>query len=208
MKGEFESDSVSINSCSDDLSSENNDWKSACVKKNDIDIDSVIGDDELRDEFPYKISEKLSHAQVDSYYKPIKSLSKSTNILLTKSKIQFDNLNHSGSKMNEELKLELSDKSQFILDESKKFYRKKEESEITSIQEDLNIQMKPLRFNTCNVINSSMDRLNKKEENEQLKRIKISCQKIIFEYENSDSEDIDGSSTSLPSNEAYKNSQK
>lgn len=205
MRGEFGSDSASVNSCSDNISSQNNDCNCANAQINEISIDSFIEEDELRDGFTYKISEKLSHAQVDSYYKPIKSFAKSTNSLFTKSKLQLDSLGN-GSEKNEELKLNLGDSSQFILDESQKFYRKKDEKETSQVKQE-STQMKPVRFNTCNLINSSMDRLQK-EDYKATKHIKISCQKIIFEYENSDSEEKEGSSTSLPSFDANYSSRK
>lgn len=197
MKGDIESDSISVNSISDYLSSQNNDLKSAHNQTNEIDIDFIAEEDKLLEGFSYKLSEKLSNAQVDSYFKPIKSIAKSTNTLCTTSKLQLDNLG--STQKNEELRLNLGKESHFILDESKRFYRKKEEADA---QQNASMsQMKPVRFNTCNLINnnSGIDRFNKENEVEQSKHIKINCQKIIFEYENSDSEDNDCSSTTLPS---------
>lgn len=202
MKTGFESDdSFSVNNCSDEGSSQIADWKSALIRNNDIEIDLEEGEkceNDLQKEFPYKISKKLSRAVVDLVYKSYKVYAKSTNLLYTKSILDLEEFE--SKPRNEELRLDLGQASQFVLDESRKFYKKKEVNEDSGLI--ATEQMKPLRFNTCNIINSNADRLNLNKEVEKARRIKISCQKIIFEYDNSDSENDIESTKNLQNHKA------
>ena len=129
----------------------------------------------------------------------MKTYAKSTNALITNTRLQLDD-SQILSVREEQLNLELGKNSQFELDESNLFYRKKKTIEVTESQ------MKPFRFNTCNVINSSGDHLCKENEFNISRRVTISCKKVIFEYEKSGSEDE--SSTNMPSSSFHLEDQK
>ena len=87
-------------------------------------------------------------AKVDQFYK---STAKSSQILITKSKITLDDF----VKIEEEIRLNLDEQSDFILDESGKYYRRKLESEKKEVNNNVSERLaKALRSKTANNINT------------------------------------------------------
>ena len=124
----------------------------------------------------------FNQAKVDSIYK---CNSKSAHVLLTKSKIQLENC----VQIEEEIRFNLPESSDFILDESEKFYRHKTQEEKELSEERIKALNKAqglsnaFRSKTANFINSNLSKDEKK------KSIMFSTVKVIYEYSDDEIED-------------------
>ena len=171
-------DSLSVDSYVYDDISEVDDQTFAFTQNSDF-ISSLNGDLSQFGNFNYKLSEKLSLAKVDSFYKSSnhKLYPKSTDAVVTKTRLEKMD---SGEQTNwdEELKLDLDENSQYMLDESKLFYRRRKIQENSHIVEESDINMRPSRFKTSDAINSKEYNSNYSES----RRIKICCKKVIIEF--------------------------
>lgn len=139
-------------------------------------IDEINDDNKIEEEIIEKensnqeYQKRFSNAKVESIMHP---KSHNPKVLAHQSYQLNDNV----TKIEEEIRFELKETSDYILDSEEKFYFRKTYLISTNVPVNKNLEMNNEKFN-----NNESKPNNKKQEESLEKRVKFSVQKIIFEY--------------------------